>query len=300
MLSVIVPVFNEQDNIAPFYERCKPVLEGLGVDGWEIVYVNDGSADESLTRILALRKADPRVKVITLSRNFGYHSVLVAGLTLRQSDLYAIIDVDCEDPPELLKELLKAIKEGAYTAYGERSKRDEPAWVIFLRYLFYFINNKIADAPTKLWMAEFVMIRRAVRDAILANRSTFPFLRAEMAYVGYKMAGVPYFRESRKHGRSHYNLWSMSKFALAGFLSSSTLPLRALVYLSLGAGALYALLVAAFGFNVVLAAALAAIMGFLYLLTAAPILGLYLARDYKNVIGRPVFFTDPEQTFLDR
>ncbi|MEK7858515.1 MAG: glycosyltransferase family 2 protein [Elusimicrobiota bacterium] len=298
MLSVLVPVYNEQDNIGPFYERCKPVLEGLGVD-WELVYVNDGSADGSLSRILALRKEDPRVKVITLSRNFGYHSVLVAGLTLRQSDLYAIIDVDCEDPPELLKEFLGAIKDGAYTAYGERSKRDEPAWVIFLRYLFYLINNKIADAPTKLWMAEFVMIRRAVRDAILANRSTFPFLRAEMAYVGYKTVGVSYFRESRRHGRSHYNLWSMSKFAIAGFLSSSTLPLRALVYLSLGMGALYALLVAMSGFNIALAAALAAVLGFLYLLAAAPVLGLYLARDYKNVIGRPVFFTDPEQTFLD-
>ncbi|MBI3552250.1 MAG: glycosyltransferase family 2 protein [Elusimicrobia bacterium] len=296
-LCVVVPVYNEEDNIVPFYERAKPVLEATGL-AWSVVFVNDGSRDASLERILALRNKDPRVKVLTLSRNFGYHSVLVAGLTRVEADLYAIIDVDCEDPPEVLAGFYEEIKKGARTAYGIRSKREEPAWVIFFRWLFYKINSRIADGPIRDWMAEFSMFTRVVRDAILDNTTTFPFLRAEMGLVGLRMAGVSYTREKRRIGKSHYNFLTMARFAVGGFLASSTFPLRWILYLSMAMTAGYSALVLALGLNLAQSAQTAGIFSFFFLMLTVPMLSLYLARTYKNVSGRPVYYVDPESTYL--
>ncbi len=296
-LAVIVPCHNETANVEPFYEAAKKTLDALPLD-WSILFVNDASTDDTLDKILALREKDPRVKVATLSRNFGYHAALVAGLSNADADLYAIVDVDGEDPPEMLAKFHAEIAKGAQTVYGIRSERPEPAHIVFFRWLFYWINRKIADGPIRLWMAEFSMFSRRVRDYILANRTTFPFLRAEMAYVGLRMVGVPYARQPRLRGVSHYNFWSMSKFALAGFLASSTFPLRISVYLSAALAAAYVATLAALRADVLEAGALAAVFGFFFLLLTVPMLSLYLARTYKNVTSRPVFFLDLERSRL--
>ncbi len=296
-LAVIVPCHNESANVAPFYDSAKRVLEALPLD-WTLLFVNDASADDTLDKILALREKDPRVKVATLSRNFGYHSALVAGLSNADADLYAIVDVDGEDPPELLAKFHAAIVKGAHTVYGIRSERPEPAHIIFFRWLFYWVNQHIADGPIKLWMAEFGMFTRPVRDYILANKTTFPFLRAELAYVGLRMEGVPYARQARLRGSSHYNFWRMSMFAIGGFLASSTFPLRASLYLSAGFAGLYLLLVPVLRLGLIEAGALAGVMAFLFLLLTIPMLALYLARTYKNITGRPVFFLDPDRSRL--
>ena len=297
-LAVIVPCHNESANIDPFYESAKKVLDALPLD-WTILFVNDASADDTLDKILALRKADARVRVATLSRNFGYHCALVAGLSNANADLYAIVDVDGDDPPELLAKFHHAIEQGAHTVYGIRNERPEPAHIIFFRWLFYWVNQHIADGPIKLWMAEFGMFTRPVRDHILANKTTFPFLRAELAYVGLRMEGVPYARQARLRGTSHYNFWRMSMFAIGGFLASSTFPLRVSLYLSGGFAALYLLLLAALHLSLVEAGALAGVMSLAFLLLTIPMLALYLARTYKNVTGRPLFFLDPDRSRLD-
>lgn len=297
-LAVVVPCHNETANVDPFYEAAQPVLDRLPVD-WSLVFVNDASTDDTLDKILALRARDPRVKVATLSRNFGYHSALVAGISNADADLYAIVDVDGEDPPALLADFHAEIAKGSATVYGIRSERPEPAHIIFFRWLFYKINSLIADGPIRLWMAEFSMFTRPVRDYIIANRTTFPFLRAELAYVGLRMVGVPYARRPRLRGTSHYNFLRMSQFALGGFLASSTFPLRLALYLSAACAAAYALLAAALRPSLVEAGALAAVMGFAFLLMTVPMLSLYLARTYKNVTGRPVFFLDPDKSRLD-
>lgn len=296
-LAVVVPCHNESANVEPFYQAAKKVLDALPLD-WTLLYVNDASADDTLDKILALREKDPRVKVATLSRNFGYHSALVAGLSNADADLYAIVDVDGEDPPELLAKFHAAVEKGAHTVYGIRSERPEPAHIIFFRWLFYWVNQHIADGPIKLWMAEFGMFTRPVRDYILANKTTFPFLRAELAYVGLRMEGVPYARQPRLRGTSHYNFWRMSMFAIAGFLASSTFPLRASLYLSAVFAALYLLLVPVLSLGLVEAGALAGVMALAFLLLTVPMLALYLARTYKNVTGRPVFFLDPDRSRL--
>ena len=296
-LAVVVPCHNETTNVEPFYEVAKQALDALPLD-WSLLFVNDASTDDTLGKILALRAKDPRVKVATLSRNFGYHAALVAGLSNADADLYAIVDVDGEDPPDMLVKFYAEIEKGAHTVYGIRSERPEPAHIVFCRWLFYWINQRIADGPIRLWMAEFSMFSRTVRDSILVSRSTYPFLRAEMTYVGLGMVGIPYARQPRLRGASHYNLPRLVQFAVGGFLASSTFPLRASLYLSAGFAALYALLIVALRLSLVEAGALAGVMGFLFLLATLPMLALYLARTYHNVTARPVYFLDPDRSRL--
>lgn len=296
-LSVIVPIYNDADCVAPFYERTVPVLQTLDLD-WEIVFVNDASTDDSLRRIQDLRGKDPRVKVITFSRNFGYHAAHLAGIASVESDLYAMIHPDLEDPPELLAEFHKAVLGGAQTVYGIRSQREEPAWVVFCRGLFYRINKLIADGPIILWMAEFSMMTRHVRDAILNNRTTFPFLRAEMSYVGLRMVGVPYLRVKRPLGESHYSLWRMVQFAVGGFLASSTFPLRLCLYFAALLGAVFPLLWAGFRWTLAEASQAASIFTFFFVIATVPMIALYVARAYKNGVGRAVYHIDPASTSL--
>jgi glycosyltransferase involved in cell wall biosynthesis len=297
-LAVIVPCHNESANIEPFYEAAAAVLSRLPVH-WALIFVNDASDDDTLEKILELRGRDARVQVASLSRNFGYHAALVAGLSNADADLYAILDVDDEDPPELLENFYAEIVGGAQTVYGIRSERPEPASIIFFRWLFYWINSRIADGPIRLWMAEFAMFTRHVRDSILANKTTFPFLRAELAYVGLQMKGVPYARRHRRFGVSHYNIFTLTKFAVGGFLASSTFALRLVLYLSAAFAGLYVLLIAALHATLQDAGAVAAVMGFFFLLLTIPMMALYLARTYKNVTGRPMFFLDPERSRLE-
>jgi len=297
-LAVIVPVHNELGNIAPFYERARQVLESVPGMPWQMVFVNDGSTDGSLERICELRARDERVKVISLSRNFGYHAVLLAGLSLVAADRYAMIDVDCEDPPELLLEFHRALEGGADVAYGIRSNRIEPVLVTFFRRLFYYLNKGIADSDIVLWMAEFAMITRQVRDAILAPHTTYVFLRAELGYVGFVRVGVPYVRGIRTSGKTHYNFFNMTRFAVSGFLASSTFPLRLILYLAVVVGLLFPLVVALGGLGSAAIASLASIATFYFALIALSTIALYLARTYKNGVSRPVFIVDKNRTYL--
>lgn len=299
-LAVIVPVRNERENIPMFYERARPVLESLpGLTAWTLVFVNNASEDDSLDVITRLRAGDPHVQVITLSRNFGYHPAMVAGLSHVDSDVYGIIDVDCEDPPEMLRDLYTAIQEGHAVAYGIRSRRPERWWVMFGRKVFYGTLHRIADAEFIEWMSEFALITRPVRNAILVPRTTYPFLRAEIGYVGFKRIGIPYVRAKRQHGASHFNFYGMVRFAVGGLLASSTFPLRLVLYLAAVIGPGFALMVWWRHLSLMEAGALAALTSFGFLLIAVPLSTLYLARAYNNVVARPVFVIDDTRTFLN-
>ena len=298
-LSVTIPVRNEEQNVPVFLERLRGVLDGLtGLGGWEMVFVDNRSGDSTMARLHAAHAADPRIRVVALARNFGYQAAVTAGLTHGSGDLYAVIDVDGEDPPEVLTQFADAIRGGAHVAYGIRSQRVEPALIVFSRRVFYYLNRFIADAEIVVWMAEFAMMRREVRDAILVPRTTFPFLRAELGYVGFTRVGIAYTRQPRMYGTSNYNLWRMTTFAVAGMLSSSTFLLRLVLYI--GAALAVALPAAVLGLRLTLvqAASVTVIVMFYFLLMAVPTLALYLARTYKNGVGRPVFVVDPGNSRL--
>jgi dolichol-phosphate mannosyltransferase len=297
-LHVIVPARNELQNVPYFYERARTALETLPDVDWNIVFVNNASEDGTAERVLQLRESDPRVKLITLSRDFGYHAALVAGLSSVEGDYYAIVDVDCEDPPELLVDFFRAIEQGAQIAYGVRSNRDEPGLITFGRKLFYIANRRVADSEIVMWMGEFSMFTKQVRDAILAAKTTFVSLRAEMGHVGFTRAGLSYLRAKRKYGQTHYNLWRMTVYAIASILSGTTFPLRLVLYVAVAVGLGFPLYAKVMQLTATGAALTAAVVSLYFLVITVPLISLYLARTYKNVVGRPIFVIDQTRTRL--
>jgi glycosyltransferase involved in cell wall biosynthesis len=297
-LNVIVPARNERLNVPFFYGRARRTLESIPGLDWSIVFINNASEDGTLEQVLELRAADPRVKIITLSRDFGYHAALVAGLSSVDSDYYAIVDVDCEDPPELLADFYASIQDGVQIAYGVRSNRDEPRLITFGRKLFYLANRRVADSEIVMWMGEFSMFTRQVRDAVLAARTTFMSLRAEMGHVGFARKGFSYLRARRTYGETHYNLWRMTLYAIASILSGTTFPLRLVLYLAAVIGVGFPVYVKLMGLTPVGTAVAAAVVSLYFLVMTLPLIGLYLARTYKNVVGRPIFVIDHTRTRL--
>jgi glycosyltransferase involved in cell wall biosynthesis len=297
-LNVIVPARNERLNVPFFYERARRTLESIPGLDWNIVFVNNASEDGTLEQVLELRAADPRVKIITLSRDFGYHAALVAGLSSVDGDYYAIVDVDCEDPPELLADFYQSIQDGVQIAYGVRSNRDEPSLITFGRKLFYIANRRVADSEIVMWMGEFSMFTRQVRDAVLAAKTTFVSVRAELGHVGFARKGFSYQRAKRKYGETHYNLWRMTVYAVASILSGTTFPLRLVLYLAAAVGVGFPLYVKLMRLTAVDIAVAAAVLSLYFLVVSLPLIGLYLARTYKNVVARPIFVIDQTRTCL--
>jgi glycosyltransferase involved in cell wall biosynthesis len=297
-LHVIVPARNELQNVPYFYERVRAAFEVLSDVDWSVVFVNNASEDGTLERVLQLRESDSRVKVITLSRNFGYHGALVAGLSSVESDYYAIVDVDCEDPPELLVDFFREIQKGSEIAYGVRSKRDEPWLITFGRKLFYIANRGVADSEIVMWMGEFSMFTKQVRDAVLATKTTFVSIRAEMGYVGFPRIGLSYQRAKRKFGQTHYNLWRMTVYAVLSILSGTTFPLRLVSYVAALVGVGFPIYVLAMDLGPADVLVSASVTVLYFLVITIPLISLYLARTYKNVVGRPLFVIDQTRTRL--
>lgn len=297
-LTIISPLYNDSACIPIYLGRLRVAMKRLEkYCDWQLLFVNDASRDHSYDVALAEMQRDPRIRLISFSRNFGYQSAVLAGLTEVESDIYTIIDVDCEDPPELLETFFKKIREGYQLVYGIRSQRLEPSLIVWLRKQFYNLNKLLADSNVLMWMSEFSMFTREVRESVLKPRTTFPFLRTELAYAGFKRIGMNYIRQKRVAGASHFNILGMTKFAVAGILAGTTFPLRAIFYLSIAFGVLF--FGGSFAFHgIIEVGAFAALLSFVYMISTIPFLGLYLARTYKNVVNRPNYIIDPVRSFL--
>lgn len=302
---VICPVYNEERNIQYFFERLKAVFAKLDPRRYEcrLLFTNNRSGDQTLDRVRELHLAHDWVDYLTLSRNHGYQRSVLSGLASVDADFYMVCDVDCEDPPELLTTFVEKMESGSDHVYGIRSDRPEPWLMLRARAFFYWVLRKVGDNKMIPYMAEFGLFRRCVRDVLVANSNSFPFLRAEIGYAGFVVTGVPYKREPRRFGKTHYNVVGNTRFAIAGLLTSTTFPLRALLYflpilvgLNALACILYATSVVSFG---------AAVMTLLfvnlsYLGSGLAFSAVYLARIYQNGLGRPRFIIDWTRTSLPR
>lgn len=293
-VSVICPVYNEEQAIPIFYERLIKAVSPLSDRyHFELIFTNNRSSDGTLDVIRALREKDNIVQVITLSRNFGYQASVLAGITHATGDAIIVIDVDCEDPPEMIPQFIAKWEEGFDIVYGLRANRPEPRPLIFMRKLFYRLLRLTADTDIVLDMAEFALVSSRVRDVMRANKNSYPFLRAEIGYAGFLRYGITYDRQQRTIGKSYYNLWGMFLFAAAGILSVSTFPLRMGAYvwpliLLLNLVLLVVDLtgVSSSAFKMLVA------LDLVYCITLLTSQGLYLARIYKNNMARPVFIID--------
>jgi polyisoprenyl-phosphate glycosyltransferase len=294
LLSIVTPVYNEAATVPIFYERLVRALEPLRARmDLEIIFSNNRSTDATEEAVLALRARDPRVQLLTMSRNFGYQGSMVAGLRQALGDAIVLIDVDCEDPPELLPRFIEAWEQGHDVVYGIRERRAEPWAVTAMRRIFYRVNRMIADSDILVDVAEFGVMSAAVRDAVTSGLSTFPFIRAEIAHYGFRRLGIRYDRQPRTAGRSHFNFYAMARFAVAGILTSTTVPLRLALYLLplvflVNLGLLWLEASGRWG----MAFETLVSLDFMYVSTVLAFVSLYTARNYRNVVGRPIAVVD--------
>ncbi|HEX2908715.1 MAG TPA: glycosyltransferase family 2 protein [Phototrophicaceae bacterium] len=294
LISVICPVYNEEKSIPIFYDRLMTVITPLEETyEFELIFTNNCSQDGTRDVVLKLHEQEENVHLITLSRNFGYQASVLCGLTLAQGAATIVIDVDCEDPPEMIADFLRCWEDGYDVVYGIRNKRMESPVVQFMRTLFYWLLQKLADNETVMHMAEFALIDRRVRQEIISNKSTFPFLRTEIGYAGFKRLGLPYLRQQRLQGKSHYNFLGMTVFAIGGILSSSTYLLRAAAYSAIILLPLnFVLLILEMGDIWGRAFEMLVSLDLMYIIFFLAVLSVYTARIYKNGVQRPTFIVD--------
>jgi dolichol-phosphate mannosyltransferase len=295
-IDVLVPVFNEGQSIEIFWEsRLRPVLNSLkNRYRFTVIFLNNASTDNTLQKLESMKESSKMVEFVTYTRNVGYQNSLLGGLEFCSGDGVVIIDSDGEDPPALISEFLANFEKGFHVVYGDRRNRTEVFWMKKLRKLFYSIMKLAADVEVVKDMAEFSFISNACRKYVLlaSRKNSFPFIRAEMARSGLSRKGIPYTRESRIGGRSKYNLLSSFMFAVAAFLTTSTLPLRVLGIIGpiLFAGGLI-------GFILGLIQFVEAVF-MLYLVLLGAFISLYLARVYVNQLDRPRFIIDTRKSTM--
>lgn len=302
MLSVVVPIYNEEENIPAFHAAVKAVMETMD-ERWEIVYVNDGSRDSSLSLLLEIQRRDPRVAVLEFSRNFGHQAALTAGLQVAKGDAVMLMDGDFQDPPEVLPRMVRAWKDGAKVVIAERSSRAEKGLRGKLFPLFYKVMGLISDFPIPLNAGIFGLLDRQAVDAIVNLQEGNRYLPGLRAWVGFPTAIVYYERAGRAAGEAKQTLPKLFKYAMDAIFSFSYKPLR--LGMALGgmvlAFALFLSLVAVGNtvfhlkyFGVIPGAGhIGTLLAILFLggiqLVCMGLLGEYIGRVYDEVRRRPLF-----------
>ncbi|CAN5445742.1 glycosyltransferase [soil metagenome] len=299
-------MYNEEDGVDLFFGRLQPALDKI-TPSYEIVCVDDGSSDQTLALLTMRRMRDPRVKVVSLSRNFGKDTALSAGLDHACGRAVVPIDADLQDPPELIAAMLDKWREGYEVVYARRSRRDTDDFQKRMSAgLFYRIHNWLADIAIPDNTGDFRLLDRRVVEALKHLPEKTRFMKGLFAWVGFKQIGIEYARESRAAGQSKWRYWKLWNFAIDGITGSSTLPLRIWTYMGAGIAVL-ALIYASWlvlrtlivGTDVPGYASL--MVGVLFLgainVVATGILGEYVGRIYVEVRNRPLYLVREKQGF---
>ena len=227
LISIIIPVLNEAANLDALVRRLVPVLDGLGA-AWEVVFVDDGSTDETLSKLRHLNAADNRLKAISLSRNFGKEVALAAGLRQVRGDAAIIIDADLQHPPEMLTQFVSRWREGYQMVYGQRTdRRTDSAPRRLVSVVFYKLFNALVKTDIPEGAGDFRLLDRKAIDAMNRLGEASRFNKGLFSWIGFKSIGVPYtVAERAGGGGSRWNVRRLVHFALDGLTSFSTLPLR--------------------------------------------------------------------------
>ena len=225
-VSVIVPCYNEEEAAPIFYREFFRRTAEMDCQ-WELWFVDDGSTDGTLAELRALRSQDERVHFISFSRNFGKESAMYAGLEAATGDYVAIMDVDLQDPPELLPGMLTSIQEEGYDCVATRrvTRKGEPPLRSFFARLFYKIINKISDADIVDGARDYQMMNRKVVDAILSMGEYNRFSKGIFSWVGYRTKWLEYENIERAAGETKWSFWSLMLYAIQGIIAFSTAPL---------------------------------------------------------------------------
>ena len=228
LLSIIAPVKNEEEAILPFIERVGAILDDVArQDGWEILFVDDGSTDSTLGAIVAANMRDPRVRAISLSRNFGKEAALSAGLDHARGSAVIPMDVDMQDPPEVLPEMIAKWRDGYEMVFGVRRCRESDGFAKRVTAgLYYRAHNWVSSDKIPENVGDFRLMDRKVVDVIRKMPERNRFMKGLFAWAGFRQAAVEYDRAEREHGSTKFNYWKLWTLALDGITSASTVPLR--------------------------------------------------------------------------
>ncbi len=242
VLSIVVPVRDEEEAIAVFLERVVSVVTALddaAADSFEILFVDDGSTDCSLELLRSANAADQRVRVLSFSRNFGKEAALSAGLDHALGDAVVPMDVDLQDPPEALAAMLEKWREGFEVVFGVRSNRErDSAAKRITAHLFYRAHNRLSNDKIPEHAGDFRLLDRKVVDVIRSMPERSRFMKGMFAWAGFRQASVEYARQPRQHGTTKFNYWKLWTFALDGITATSTMPLRVWSYIGVTIAAL--------------------------------------------------------------
>ncbi len=298
-LSVVVPVYNEKEVLVDFHERITHVLDNLSLAA-EIIYVNDGSQDDTLSILNKIREQDVRVAIVDLSRNFGKEIAMTAGLHKADGDAVIVIDADLQDPPELIPKLIDEWQNGYDVIYAKRAKREgESAFKKLTAHLFYRLMGMIGQIKIPEDTGDYRLLSRRAVDALNTLGEHHRFMKGLFTWIGYRQKAVMYDRDPRHAGESKWNYWHLWNFAIEGITSYSSAPLKLASYL----GLLTALGAFSYGIFIVIRTMLygdpvqgypsmAVIVLFLggVQLMSIGVLGEYVGRIFTETKQRPLYF----------
>jgi len=296
-LSVVVPLFNEEENVAELHRRLVTALDALWL-GYELVFVDDGSSDSTSSLLDELRRRDRRIVPLHLSRNFGHQPAISAGLAHARGQAVIVMDGDLQDPPELLGRFVERWREGHEVVYAVRTQRKENLLKRAGYFLFYRLLRAVSDLDIPLDSGDFCLMDRKVVEVLNHLPERIRFVRGLRTFVGFRQVGVPYPRAAREAGKPKYTFAALLRLAIDGLVSFSSAPLRLVTYLGgicagLGALLLVWVLVDAGRHDTAPSGWAAAIVVVLFAsaaqLLSLGIVGAYVRRIFLEVKGRPTY-----------
>jgi polyisoprenyl-phosphate glycosyltransferase len=297
--SLVIPIYNESENIPELYRRVSAVMDSLPEQG-ELILVNDGSRDRSLEMLRDLHDRDQRVCYLSLARNFGHQIAVTAGLQYSRGQAVIILDADLQDPPELIPQMMERWQEGFEVVYAQRTRRQRESWFKRLTaYVFYRLLKTLADVDIPTDTGDFCLVDRRIVDLLNAMPERNRYLRGLRSWVGFRQTALLFDRDPRYAGDVKYTFTKSLKLALNGLASFSQIPLRLSTYLGLITAflsvlmallVLYWRLVSPISPLSGLASILIAVFFFgAVQLLSIGILGEYIGRIYEEVKGRPLY-----------
>ena len=226
IISVVIPILNEADNIRELYKRLALTFSGMGA-AYEIIFVDDGSTDDSLHEIKLLSSADHHIRYLSFTRNFGHQIAIHAGIEHCTGDLMVIMDGDLQDPPEMIPSMVKKMEEHYEVVYATRKERKEESLLKrFTASLFYRIMNRISDTEIPVDTGDFRIITAQVAEQLKIMKDRHKFIRGEVSWTGFKQASIEYDREGRRSGKTNFSYRRMLSFAIDGITGYSNAPLK--------------------------------------------------------------------------
>ncbi len=299
LISIVVPVYNEEPNIIPFHDRLSIITAGLADRfRFEFVFTDNHSTDRTFALLNDIAARDPRVRAFRFSRNFGFQRSILTGYMQCRGDAAVQLDVDLQDPPELIEKFLEVWQSGADVVYGVRIQRQEGRGITAARAVFYRLIDLLSEVELPVDAGDFRLISRRVIDLLCSHRDATPYLRGTIATLGFRQVGVPYTRAARQRGESKFPFSKLLSLALDGILNHSTVPLRIGTYFGLSVSVLTILMVIGYAVGKVIfrqdwpagftTLAALILIGISINATLLGIIGEYLGRMYRQQRAGPI------------